>query len=423
MRIGNVIIIGAGIAGLAAAKKLNEAGCKVTVLEARNRIGGRTWTEHDLGIPFDIGASWIHGTIRNPILGFIKQYNIALKKTDFASCLLFNEEGHIIPKEKVDEFDKKFMNLLSHASELARKKDQDISLQEALMTEGNKEELNDPMYFWRAIFFTGYTGADYNFLSAKYWDSEEILEGGNHLLLSGYEPIILGLAQDIDVQLNTEVMDINYHGKEIRIKTNRNEFIANAVIVTVPLGVLKNNKINFDPKLPQTKQQAIEKLQMGLLDKIALKFPTCFWPNDYQIIGYLSSNYWTAPGFLNYYCYFNQPILLGLPGAGLARQLEKLDDETIIYRTMEVLRKLFGSNIPNPVASKITRWAQDPFSYGSYSYIPVGASDKDYDILAESVDNKIFFAGEATHRQHPASVHGAYLSGIRAAEEIRCGVD
>lgn len=416
--IVDVLIIGAGIAGLGAAHRLKNSGLNVTIIEARNRIGGRTWTDYNLGVPFDHGASWIHGVDNNPIVELAKQCDARFKETNFpGGCLLFDKQLQLIPTQQLLEFDSEFKDMLNQGGVYARSLTHDISLTQAIAACAPSKIRESDIFNWRLELLTSYTGANEESLSAGFWDQEEILSGGNYLMLNGYGPIIDYLAKNCNISLNNKVTSINYENTNIVVTTQQGNFLARTVLITVPLGVLQLGNINFVPELPAYKKQSIARLQMGVLDKITLKFPNVFWPAQ-QAIGYCEENYHTAPIFINYHYYFKQPILVGFVAGELAQRLEQDDDKIIVQQAIEKLHQLFGSNIPAPNAALITRWANDEFSYGSYSYIPVGASGKDYAVLAEPVANRIFFAGEATHRQYPASTHGAYLSGIREAERI-----
>lgn len=415
----NILIIGAGMAGLAAANKLNAAGFKTTVLEARDRIGGRIHTNYELGFPLDLGASWIHGSQKNPLIGLAKKYHVPLQAADlYKSFWLLDKQKKLIPCEQVPYLDAEFKELLTKAGELAEHAHQDMSIAEAVNALGPLRSPLKEIYVWRVTLYQAYTGGDLQDLSARYWDHEEILAGGNHLLLQGYQPIVEGLAEGCDIRLNTQVLSVNYQPLGAKIKTTQGDYSAEAVLITVPLSILKSGSIVFNPELPESKQKAIENLQMGLLNKVALKFPSVFWPTNYQIISYCADEYDAIPQFVNYHYFFQQPVLVGFVGATLAKKLEQLTDEDLVQQAVEVLRQLFGAHVPHPVDWCVTHWAKEPFSQGSYSYIPVDASGHDYEIMAEPIDDLIFFAGEATHAKYPATVHGAYLSGIREAERI-----
>jgi monoamine oxidase len=187
---------------------------------------------------------------------------------------------------------------------------------------------------------------------------------------------------------------------------------------TAPLGVLKASTVDFDPSLPERKQAAIRNLGMGLLDKLYLRFDRVFWPVAPDLLGYVSERKGEWIETFNLYKYLDAPILLCFNAATYGRALETFPDSEIVARAMRVLRTMFGADIPDPVAYSLTRWASDPFAGGSYSYLPPGATTADREALAEPVGERLFFAGEAASNYHPATVHGAFVSGLRAAEKL-----
>ncbi|MFI4937327.1 MAG: FAD-dependent oxidoreductase [Candidatus Berkiellales bacterium] len=415
-----ILIIGAGLAGLAAAKKLLAHQCNVTILEARNRIGGRTWTDHSLGFPFDVGALFIHGIENNPITDLAKKSHTKISFFDLSSRSI--DQQKFLSSESFNMLYRQFDKLVDDASHNARLQPQDMSLQQAITTIFNPQEypgLNHQIISWLSYGLSLYAGMETSALSAKHWNEDEVmLEGGNYILLDGYQPIVTDLAKELPILLSTQVTGVKLRKENVQVETTQGNYEADAVIITVPLGVLKKEVIQFDPPLPQPKIAAINRLGMGVMDKIVLKFPYVFWPKDKQIISYYGERDPAIKGFINFDYFFKQPMLQGGMSGTAAKEYEMLDDKAIIAEMMSVLKELFGNAIPNPTAMLRTKWAMDPFSFGSYSYIPVGASGNDYDILAEPLENKLFFAGEATHRQFPGMTHGAYLSGLREAERI-----
>jgi monoamine oxidase len=157
---------------------------------------------------------------------------------------------------------------------------------------------------------------------------------------------------------------------------------------------------------------------MGLLDKGYLRFPEQFWERDVEFIGYVTEHWGEWTEIMNYVPVVNEPVLMIFHSGSTALRLEQQTDAQITSAGMDVLRRMYGATIPEPESVKITRWASDPFTLGSYSYRPVGALPRHHDDLAAPVSNRLFFAGEATHRRLSATVHGAYLSGVRAAREV-----
>jgi monoamine oxidase len=157
---------------------------------------------------------------------------------------------------------------------------------------------------------------------------------------------------------------------------------------------------------------------MGLLNKTYLRFAEAFWPEEPEWLGYIPTRKGEWAEWLNIYAYTGQPILVGFNAGRYGRQIEHLADAEIVSAAMKTLRTLYGAEIPDPEAWLITRWASDPFAWGSYSYLPPGATPAVRATLAEPVAERLFFAGEATAQDYPATVHGALLSGRRAAQQI-----
>lgn len=412
-----IVIIGAGIAGLAAANKLNTKQFTVTLLEARNRIGGRIHTDHSLGIPMEMGAGWIHGLENNPIAALAEQFGVQYTHSSTDNKLIFNQDRNIISATTQNQFLEKIRSTFSQAEEQVKHSRNDISLLEAMRTQLSASDKKSTLWEWFNTFLCYYTSLETDQISAKYFFEEGSITQ-NYLITNGYAKIIDGLAADCHIQLNTIVNKIDYSQNKITVMTNQGNIEADRVIVTLPLGVLKNNSVTFHPKLPQEKQDAMAKLHMGILNRLIMRFPKIFWPTEYNGI-YISPN--TQPSisfYLNNQYFIKEPILTGFTGGEAGRNLENLTDSDLIDLAMHQLRSAFGNNIPPPEKHLITRWGKDPFSQGSYSTVPLGASGSDYDTLAESIQNRLFFAGEATHKTFAATTHGAYLSGINAANAI-----
>lgn len=410
-----IIIIGAGLAGLAAAKELQKSNYEVTILEARNRIGGRTWTDYESGFPFDHGAFVMHGIEHNPMRELADSLNLPYVFISFDKIQFFN------PKPMATRFsasDEAFIKILEEAKQVALKEPQDCSLQAAVdKLLKNNAAIDKQWLTWRLALSVLFFGIEPQRITARYWDLEEQLEGGNHVMLQGYKPIIDYLAKNLPVKLNTEVKKIDWSQKEIKIKTTAGDYTADQILITLPLAVLQKNQDLFVPILPATKLLALQDLHMGLLNKIYLKFPKSFWPSDYTHFAALQNS--TLPVFLNLQPFFKDNILIAFVGGEKAKTLELLNDQEITEIIMHELQNMFGNNIPEPEVVRITRWSQDPFAHGSYCYMSVGADPAAYKQLAEPVDNKLFFAGEATHERFPATTHGAFLSGIREAARIK----
>jgi monoamine oxidase len=427
-RKADVLVIGAGVAGLAAARELTAQHYRVLVLEARGRIGGRIWSERAWGKVLDMGASWIHGIQGNPIHGLAQQHQIATFPTASRKHWLYREGAHEYEDKEQAVTETRLRELLA-AVRAGRKPAHaagrtDISLHAALdaLIAGHRytplehREIN----FQISSLIEQEYAADSNELSSYYYDQGEDFPGIDVLFPEGYVQIARRLAEGLKVRFNHAVRSIEWdQRKGVSAVTSQGRYEADYGVVTLPLGVLKQGSVAFAPALPEAKRGAIDRMGMGLLNKTYLRFPHQFWPPRADWLGFVSVNkgHWTE--YINAASFLGEPVLLGFNAATFARQVEKRSDEQIIAAMTGALRAMFGARkVPDPVDSRITRWAADPFSHGSYSFLKTGATPKDYDLLAEPVAGRLFFAGEHTARRYAATVHGAYLSGQRAARQI-----
>jgi len=416
-----VVIIGAGMAGLAAASNLKKQSSKVVVLESRRRIGGRMKTDRSFGCAVDLGASWIHGIEHNPLAELARASGTQFARTQFENMLAFDLEGAKSDPSVLLRAHLRLESLLARAPKAIPQSCADESLQQSIDRHLDSRK-------WTAAerrafeFVSGLDeisdGARLEEVSARYSNEYKENSGGDHLVVGGYDTIAHHLAKGLDIKTNVAVHKVDHSGPRIRIETNHGTLEADRVVVTAPLGVLQARKIAFVPALPDRKQTAIDRMGMGLINKIALRFPKPFWPRNAQVIGYAGSRRGQYPLFVNLLHYSNQPVLVCLVPPNFENALENLKPLSAQAGVLEVLRKMFGSSVPEPESLLQTRWKSDPWSMGSYSFAKVGATGEDRDQLAAPIDGRLFFAGEATQRTMYSTVHGAYLSGCRAAREI-----
>lgn len=416
-RHAQVIVIGAGISGLAAARTLADKNINVMILEARDRIGGRMWTDASLGAPLDLGASWIHGINGNPITELAKRFNAKTVPTIDDNGVVFHADGRKMTSAEFIQIERLYESIYAEAQEIGENLDEDTSLQEIFdqiiarrnLSPEELSELNLYIQYETSLEYA----ADPKDLSVWEWDSDEEFSGQHVIFPQGYTQITNGLAQGLDIRLNTEAKRIQYSQDGVEIETSNGVFTSEKAVATIPLGVLKQAQVKFEPPLPSSKQESINQINMGVLNKVYLKFPHIFW-DDVENISYVGEwAYW-----LNYAAYSREPILLAFVGGEKALMLEELSDDEIVASAMQTLRFLYGEDIPEPESFLITRWGKDKFSYGSYSHIPPFASGADFDALFEPVEDVLFFAGEATSRKYFATVHGAYLSGVEAGKSV-----
>ena len=411
----SVIVIGAGIAGLAAANKLKQKGFNVIVLEAQDKSGGRIRTNRSLSVAFDEGAGWIHGPDGNPITGLAAQAGAKTFLTDDNSVNVFDTNTMSYAYNFLTETENQYKAAITAVKQAG-------NVSQSFQTVFNTlypTKLDDRL--WKYLLSTDLefdTGADISKLSSKYFDDDEKFNGSDVIVTNGYDKITQFLAQGLNIKLNTRVTSINYLENKIIASANGNYFETDYVLVTVPLGVLKKNVITFTPVLPADKRDAINDIQMGNVNKFLLIWNTAFWDTSLQYIGYTSDTKGKFNYFLNMKKFIPDNALMTFAFGDYATVTETMSDSQVKDTIMSNLKNIYGSGIPNPSGFLRTKWGQNINTFGSYSFATNGTTTDDFDFLANAVDNKIFFAGEHTERLHRGTVHGAYLSGIREAEKI-----
>ncbi|MYE17207.1 MAG: FAD-dependent oxidoreductase [Gemmatimonadetes bacterium] len=410
----NVLVIGAGIAGLAAASELRASGFgNVVVLEARDRIGGRIWTANLGGaLPVDLGASWIHGIRRNPIADIARRSGIETRPTDWDNAVLhFHDRA--APTPDTPDLDG-FWALAQTRPRASLRSILDEYLETHALSATQRRYLE---HLLNTTVEHEY-GADLTDLSLDSVDGGSEYGGSDVLFPGGYGQIVEALSDGLEVRLGQAVTGIDHTGAQIVATTASGaRFEADRVVVTLPLGILKNGLVSFSPPLPPARRQAIADLKMGVLNKTCLLFEDVFWEPGVEVIGYVGADRGQWAETLSLHPYTGQPVLMMFNAAAYGTEIERLADREIVAEAVAALADMYGA-VPQPTDALVTRWGSDPWTHGSYSYVPVGSSFERYAALGEPIGDRVFFAGEATHPDHPATVHGAFLSGVRAAREI-----
>ncbi|XP_021758744.1 lysine-specific histone demethylase 1 homolog 2-like [Chenopodium quinoa] len=437
---GSVIIIGAGLAGLAAARQLLSFGFKVIVLEGRNRPGGRVYTQKmgkkGESAAVELGGSVITGIHANPLGVLARQLSIPLHKVR-DKCPLYKPDGTPVDHKIDSSVEFIFNRLLDKVTELRKIMGgfaNDISLGSVLDTlqdlysvVKSKDEIQ--LLDWHYANLEYANAGCLSELSASYWDQDDPYEmGGDHCFLAGGNwRLIKSLCEGVPILYGKTVNTIRYGNNGAEVIAGDQIFQADVVLCTVPLGVLKRKAITFEPELPQNKLAAINRLGFGLLNKVAMVFPHVFWGEELDTFGSLRNHTHERGEYFLFYGYHTVSggaVLVALVAGEAAKDFERTDPSTLLHRVLNLLRGIYnpkGVQVPDPIQTVCTRWGTDPLSYGSYSHVRVGSTGIDYDILSESVENRLFFAGEATSRKYPATMHGAFLSGLREAGRIYRG--
>jgi len=408
-----IIIIGAGIAGLSAANYFKTRNIDITILEAQNQVGGRLKTQRNNDIPFDKGASWIHGDNKNPITNLAKASGTNLFETDDDQVKVYDIDGTQYSDSVLDKAENEYNKILENLGG-----DQNQSFETIFYQKYPHYQSNRLWTYQLSAYLEFDTGADISELSSLDFYDDEEFSGRELLVTNGYDTIVNYMIQGIDIKTNTKIIEINYLADKTIILTENQTFEADFILLTVPLGVLKKKVISFVPTLPNPKQQAIEKLQMGVINKFLCVWDSAFWETDLQYIGLTPKTKGKFNYFLNYRKFSEINALMTFTFGNYSLLTEKMSDAEIIAEIMAHLKIIYGNNIPEPTQLLRTKWSSDEFTWGSYSFTPKGTRSTDYDVLTEAVEDKLFFAGEHTSRDYRGTVHGAFISGEREAKKI-----
>lgn len=410
-----VIVIGAGISGLAAARLLKSKKFDVVLLEARNTVGGRIQSQNFDGVTFDMGASWIHGPNGNPITKLADQAGITTFFTNDEKSKLYSANAIEWSQSEMDQLDaeyEKAMNLVKTATE-------GVSVESSFNQKFPGKITEDKWKYLLSAYLEFDVGADISEISAKHYDNDELFAGEDVIVVNGYKKIIHYLATDITIYTNEIVTEIDYSANKPVVKSNKNQYEADFVLVSVPLGVLKKQTINFIPPLSNEKKAAIQRLGFGKLAKYILFFDSVFWDSDTHYLGSITPDKGKFNYFLNMQPILNKPMLMTFAFGNTCSELVGKTEEELKDAIFIRLQQMFGiAKAKKPIHIFSANWETENHIWGSYTFPAVNCDETEYETIASNIRNKIFFAGEHTIQEYRGTVHGAYLSGIREAEKI-----
>ena len=328
-----VAVLGAGAAGLAAARDLIDAGFEVEVLDARDRAGGRVWTEDLAGLPAEMGASWIHGVTGNPLTAIADRAGVGRIPFDYgygftsAAQQASGRAGLRAVGRALNSFDWRTGNAVATPLSDLFPRRRTPGLQWAINSEISQEY-----------------GADPEGLSVFATDEGDYIRGGDALLAGSYEQMVVDAAGEVPLRLNTEVEAVEYGPDGVGlIDSGGGRTDADAAVVTVPIGVLKAGAIRFSPPLPAGTKRGIDGLGLGLLDKLWLAFDEPFWGLDTELVSWIDPE---RPGlwaeWVNGQRAFGKPVLLGFNGGAEAWRMARMDDAQVVDSGMKALGRMFA---------------------------------------------------------------------------------
>lgn len=424
----DTIVIGAGMAGTTCARMLADAGQRVLVLEARDRVGGRMHTDRAAGFPVDLGASWIHGIDDSALWDLVRALGIPTLEYTVGSFQVggrpiedFDGEGKRMDAAATARWiaDVNAVDALA-VEEIARSSPGDTYLdvtERALDRSGlDPERIDEIREFFRHRV-EEQCGAWIGDLDAHGLD-EDAISGDEVIFPRGYDELPRRIAAGLDVRLSHTVTSVARTPNGVVVVTPTASFTAGQAVVTVPLGVLKAGDIAFTPPLSPDVTGAISRLGMGVFNKIFLQFPARFWHEESYAIRALgdAGEHWHS--WYDVSAISGIPTLLTFAAGPFGRHVQEQSDDETVADVVAALRRLYGDAVGTPIAHWITRWGDDAFSHGSYSHLATGSSHLDHEALAGPVDGVLHFAGEAAWGDEPATVGAAYHSGHRAAERV-----
>ncbi len=424
----DTIVVGAGVAGLTAARLLAGAGRRVVVLEARDRIGGRVWTDRGDGLVTDLGASWIHGVTGSPVAAAAEafgmqtmEFTVGGYQPDSRPIAYYSPDG----KRMTDAAARRFADdihavdatLIGVVAESAPDASYRDVTETALAAQGWDAERTQRVREYLEHRSEEQYGVWIGDLAAHGLDDDSI-DGDEVVFPEGYDQLPSLLAEGLDIRLSHVVSRVRWSAEGVTVTTDHDELSAGSAVVTVPVGVLQSGELIIEPSLPEPVAGALGRLRMNAFEKVFLRFSARFWDEGVYAIRQQGSEGGWWHSWYDLTPLHGTPTLLTFAAGPAALETRDWEQKRVVESILAQLRRLYGDRVEEPTHVHITAWQDDPFARGSYAYMTVGATTADHDDLATPIGGVLHLAGEATWTDDPATVAAAMLSGHRAAERV-----